>query len=56
MHLLNLRYVAHGRRELADIRAEVPDCSDGICRAGADLSGVDVDEIVRRIIGRLQAG
>ena len=56
MHLLNLRYVAHGQRELADIRAEVPDCSDGICRTGADLSGVDVDEIVRRIIGRLQAG
>ena len=55
MHLLNLRYVAHGLRELEEIRAGVPDCSDGICRVATDLSGIDVDDIVRKIIGRLQA-
>ncbi len=57
MHLLNLRYVAHGLRELDEIRAAVPDCSDGICRVSAvpDLSNIDVDEIVRGVISRLKA-
>lgn len=57
MQLFNLRYVAYGSRELEDIRASVPNCSDGICRVGGgiDLNNIDVDEIVRQIIGRLQA-
>lgn len=55
MHLFNLRYAAYGTRELEDIRTSVPDCSDGICRVGPDLSHIDVDDIVRRIIERLQA-
>ncbi|MEG1720104.1 MAG: acetaldehyde dehydrogenase (acetylating) [Pseudoflavonifractor sp.] len=56
MHLLNLRYVAHGLRELEDIRAGVPDCSDGICRVPeSQISAGDVDEIVRAIIARMQS-
>ena len=57
MHLLNLRYVAYGIRELDEIRAAVPDCSDGVCRtqAAPSLENIDVDDIVRRIIGKLQA-
>lgn len=55
MHLLNMRYVAHGIRELDQIRAGVPDCSDGICRIKNDISPADVDDIVKRIIARLQS-
>ena len=56
MDLLNLRHVAYGIKELEDIRADAPDCSEGICRmAGPDLSGINVDDIVRKIIERLQA-
>ena len=55
MHLLNLRYVAFGQRELDDIRASVPDCKDGVCHPAPSLEDIDIDDIVRRIIGRLQA-
>ena len=55
MHLLNLRYVAYGQRELDDIRASVPDCSDGVCRTAPSLEDIDIDDIVRRIICRIQA-
>ena len=54
MHLLNLRYVAYGLKELDEIRASVPDCSDGICRTAPSLENIDVDDIVRQIIGKLQ--
>ncbi|MEG2118777.1 MAG: acetaldehyde dehydrogenase, partial [Pseudoflavonifractor sp.] len=55
MNLLNLRYVAHGLRELEELRAAVPDCSDGICRTGqGSASPADVDEIVRSVIARLR--
>ena len=40
--------------EMEDIRASMPDCSDGICRM-PEVDSVQVDEIVRRIIERLQA-
>ena len=55
MHLLNLRYVAFGQRELDDIRASVPDCKDGVCHSAPSLEDIDIDDIVRRIIGRIQA-
>ena len=55
MHLLNLRYVAFGQRELEDIRASVPDCKDGVCHPAPSLEDIDIDDIVRRIIGRIQA-
>ncbi|MGE4548853.1 MAG: acetaldehyde dehydrogenase (acetylating) [Intestinibacillus sp.] len=56
MHLLNKRYVAYGLREMADIRREVPDCSEGICKTqDLDMSPETVDVIVKRIIERLQA-
>ena len=55
MQLLNTRKVAYGLKELEDIRASVPDCSDGICRVrGGDLSTADVEDIVRAIMARLQ--
>ena len=54
MHLLNLRYVAYGLKELDEIRASVPDRSDGICRTAPSLENIDVDDIVRQIIGKLQ--
>ena len=54
MHLLNLRYVACGQRELDDIRASIPDCSDGVCRTAPDLENVDIEEIVRKVIASIQ--
>ena len=54
MHLLNLRYVAYGPKERDEIRASVPDCSDGVCRTAPSLENIDVDDIVRQIIGKLQ--
>ncbi len=54
MQLLNLRYVAYGRKELDEIRAEIPDCRDGICRDPVDLSEIDIDEIVRNVIARMK--
>ena len=55
MHLLNLRYVAHGLKELEDIRAGIPSCEDGICQAAPDLSGVDIDAIVDSILAKLKS-
>ena len=54
MHLLNLRYVAYGLKELDEIRASVPDCTDGICHTVPSLENIDVDDIVRQIISKLQ--
>lgn len=57
MNLLDRRYVAYGLLELEDIRKQVPDCSDGICRTHADanMSTDAVDQIVKKIIERLRA-
>ena len=41
-------------KELDEIRASVPDCSDGVCRTAPSLENIDVDDIVRQIIGKLQ--
>ena len=55
MQLLNTRKVAYGLKELDDIRADLPDCSDGICRIpGSAVSEADVEEIVRKIMARLK--
>lgn len=53
-HLMNLRYVGYGIKEMEQIRAEVPDCSDGICRIKREVSSEDVETIVKRIIAQLQ--
>ena len=53
-HLMNLRYVGYGIKEIEQIRAEVPDCSDGICRMKREVSSEDVETIVKRIIAQLQ--
>ena len=54
MQLLNLRYVAYGIKELDEIRAEIPDCTDGICHEAVNLSEVDIDEIVRNVIAKMK--
>lgn len=64
MQLLNKRYVAMGALEMEDIRASLPDCSSGICKfnaapaaapaANASMSDNQMDELVRKIIERLQ--
>ncbi len=54
LQLLNYRYVAYGQRELEDIKAQIPDCTDGVCKETMDLSEIDVDEIVKSVISRLR--
>ena len=55
MQLLNTRKVAYGLKELEEIRADLPDCSDGICRLRtSDVSEADVEDIVRKIMARLK--
>ncbi len=54
LQLLNYRYVAYGQRELEDIKAQIPDCTDGVCKETMDLSEIDVDEIVKSVIARLR--
>ena len=55
MNLLNMRYVAYGQKELEDIRAEVPNCDDGICSTAPAMGEIDVDAIVRSVIDKLKA-
>lgn len=54
MQLLNLRYVAYGVKELDEIKAEIPDCAEGVCRDMVDLSNIDIDEIVKNVIARMR--
>lgn len=55
MQLLNTKKVAYGLKELDDIRGDLPDCSDGICRIpGSAVNEADVEEIVRKIMARLK--
>lgn len=54
MELLNVRYVAEGIQELDNIRASLPDCSEGICKPN-NYGDVDVEAIVREIVRRLQS-
>ena len=55
MNLLNRRYVAEGNCELEDIKSELPDCSEGICRVQEKYDNIDIDQIVREIIKRIQS-
>ena len=55
MNLLNRRYVAEGTCELEDIKSELPDCSEGICRVQEKYDNIDIDQIVREIIKRIQS-
>lgn len=57
MQLLNYRYVAEGIQELDDIKAGLPDCSDGICKlkSQASAADVDVDALVEEIVKRLKS-
>ena len=52
-HLMNLRYVAEGLQELEDIKKELPDCSEGICRM-KKADEINVEAIVAEIIKRLK--
>ena len=54
LQLLNYRYGAYGKRELEDIRASIPDCSEDICKPSVNLDEIDVDEIVKNVIARLR--
>lgn len=54
MNLLNMRRVAYGVKDIQEIRAEVPDCAEGICREQQQFD-VDIDLIVRKILERLTA-
>lgn len=54
MQLLNLRYVAYGRKELDEIRAEIPEITEGSNHEAMDLSEVDIDEIVKSVIAKLK--
>lgn len=53
-NLMNLRYVAEGLRELEDVKKDLPDCSEGICRM-KKADDIDVEAIVAEIIKRLKA-
>ena len=54
MNLLNKRMVAEGLKELDEIRAEVPDCTDGCCVSRA-IGEIDLDAVVEEIVKRLRA-
>lgn len=54
-HLLNIRYVAEGLRELSDIRKDMPkECECGEREAQIDIKDLDLDAIVEEIINRLK--
>ena len=55
MNLINKRYIAKGNLEIEAIRDAAPQCEHGICSyaENADMSKVDVEEIVRMIIKKL---
>ena len=56
MNLLNLRYVAEGLQEIEEIKAGLPDCSEGICKVQKlNLNDVDVDALVSEIVKRLRS-
>ena len=55
MNLLNIRRVAEGLCELEDIKAQLPDCSSGICKLNNESNiDVDIDVLVKQIMKRLQ--
>lgn len=50
--LFDTRYVAYGKTELSDIRANLPDCSEGVCKTDV-TADIDLDAIVKEITRRL---
>ena len=54
MQLLNLRYVAYGLKELDEIRAQIPELTEGSGHEALDLSEIDIDEIVKGVIAKLK--
>lgn len=54
MQLLNQRYVAYGLKELDEIRSEIPNLIDGVTHEALDLKEIDIDEIVKSVIGKLK--
>ena len=53
-HLMNLRYVAEGLTEIEELKAGLPDCSDGICKQAA-IFNADIETLVAEIVRRLKA-
>ncbi len=56
LDLLDRRTVAYGVRDMEELRAGIPDCTDVICTAkkAIDLDDLDVDNIVKEIVKRLK--
>lgn len=54
MQLLNVRKVAYGIRELDEIRETMPVCEHGMCHDSAKIDETEIDDIVRKIVARLQ--
>ena len=53
MNLLNTRYVAEGILEIEDVKANLPDCSEGVCKPQSNID-VNLDAIVSEIVKRLR--
>ena len=53
MNLLDKRRIAYGTLEMEDIRASVENCEASECCSDTQCGNVDVDEIVRKIIEKL---
>ncbi len=58
LNLINKRYVAYPLTTLAEIKASMPQCPDGICEAGmgsSPLENVDINAVVAEILNRLKS-
>lgn len=55
--LFDRRTIAYGTTEISDIRKNIPDCSDGICKPtqNIEINSEMLDSIVQTIIDRLRA-
>ena len=53
LNLLNIKNVADGVKELDEIKADLPDCSEGVCKP-QHFSDINMDVIVSEIIKCLQ--
>lgn len=56
-HLLNLKYVAYGTKEIEEIRGSAPTCENGICsmnNVSTNIDNIDVDKIVLEVIQKLK--
>lgn len=53
MELINKRYVAWGLKELGEIKADMPDCSEGTCKTTENYSEIDISAVVKEIVKQL---